>query len=72
MALLKPEFMRSHPVKAGMFWATPLLLSSLLGSWLFGQFNAVFVTTASTLWILGGLAWGFAMKSYHDRFGDRQ
>ena len=65
--LLTPEFMRAHPVKSGMVWAAGFAPAMMLGKWLVGQFNWIFVAVIVPFSILGGLAWGFAMKAYYSR-----
>jgi len=68
MALLTPEFIQAHPVKAGLAWAAGM--APLMG--------AVLIVTGSKptpLWIAelvgvsiaGGLIWGFAMQAFHRR-----
>ena len=68
MALLKPEFLEAHPVKAGLAWAAAF--APLLG--------AIMIATGSnpTLnWILelvglsvsGGLLWAYAVRAHNRR-----
>jgi hypothetical protein len=71
VALLNPPFLRAHPVTSGMIWATPLCAGTLLGNWLFGEVSAVSVSLIVPIWVSGGLAWGYAMKTYYDREASR-
>jgi hypothetical protein len=64
--LLTPEFMRAHPIQSGMLWAMPLCAATLFGNWLFGKLSVVSVVVVVPIWVVGGLAWGYAMKAYHD------
>jgi hypothetical protein len=68
MALLSPEFLEAHPVKAGLAWAAGM--APLLG--------AIMIVTGSKptpLWIAelvglsiaGGLAWGYAVRAHNRR-----
>jgi hypothetical protein len=68
MALLSPEFIEAHPVKAGLAWAAgfaPLMGAVLIvtgraPSWLFaGELIA--------LSLLGGQIWSFAVRANNRR-----
>jgi hypothetical protein len=65
MALLKPEFMRAHPIQSGMFWAVGFGILFPLTMWLMGSPIRVTIGFLAAC-LLGGLTWGFAMKLIHD------
>ncbi len=65
MALLKPEFLRAHPIQAGLIWSAGFLVLFPAIMWLMGSpipFSMSFVLIV----LVGGLAWGLFMKFYHD------
>jgi predicted RND superfamily exporter protein len=69
MALLKPQFMREHPVQSGMIWAAALVALFLLVMWVTGllPLSVPFIGLMIVLGIPASLGWGYSMKSYHDR-----
>jgi hypothetical protein len=73
MALLKPEFLREHPIQSGMIWTAGYVPLFLLLGWVTGTFNITsrFVLVVIALGVLGGIAWGYWMKAYHDRAASR-
>jgi hypothetical protein len=71
MALLKPSFLRAHPIQSGMVWATPMCAGTILGNWLFAKVSVVSVALIFAIWFCGGLSWGYAMKAYYDREASR-
>ena len=69
MALLKPAFLRAHPVQSGMIWAGGFAAVFLVLVWAIGimpvrGWLVAFIIVCS---MLGGLAWGYSMKTYYDR-----
>jgi hypothetical protein len=73
MALLKPSFLRAHPVQSGMIWAAGFAPLFLLLIWVTGilPVRPVLVGFLIVCSAAGGLGWGYAMKAYHDRAGSR-
>jgi hypothetical protein len=73
MALLKPQFMREHPVQSGMIWAVGFVALFLLIDWATGilPMNPGFIGLMIVLGIPAGLGWGYSMKAYHDREASR-
>jgi hypothetical protein len=68
--LLKPEFMRKHPIQTGMLWAVGFVIVYLLVSSMTGadiDLVRFFVVAA-----LAGVAFGYVMKWHHDRKARQQ
>jgi hypothetical protein len=65
MALLKPDFIRAHPIQAGMFWAVGFAILFPLIMWLMGSPIPLKVEFFG-ICLLGGLMWGYSMKLWHD------
>jgi len=73
MALLKPQFLREHPVRSGMIWATGFAALMLLFLWITGMpIQPAIVTLLLLCSVMGGLGWGYSMKAYHDRAESRR
>jgi len=65
MALLKPEFIRAHPIQSGMLWALGFAILFPLVMWAMGSSPRLSVEFL-IMCCLGGLTWGFTMKFAHD------
>ena len=73
MALLKPKFMREHPVQSGMVWGAAFVGLFLLLMWVTGilPLSIPFIGLMIVLGIPAALGWGYSMKAYHDREASR-
>jgi hypothetical protein len=65
MALLKPEFIRAHPIQAGMLWAVGFASLGSLMMWLMG-WPLHWSLRLLVLLVLAGLVWGYSVKFIHD------
>ena len=73
MALLKPAFLRAHPIQSGMVWGAFFggLLLLLVWATRIVRISDAFLGMLIFCSIMGGLAWGYSMKAYHDREASR-
>jgi hypothetical protein len=72
MALLKPEFVEAHPVKAGLAWAAafaPMLAAVMIvtGS----KPTLSWILDLIALSVSGGLLWAYVLRA-HNRSRDSQ
>jgi len=69
MALLKPEFLRAHPIQSGLVWGAAFGGFFLLLMWVTGVTSITPISVAILVLCsgLGGLGWGYSIKAYHDR-----
>jgi hypothetical protein len=73
MPLFKHRFLREHPVQSGMVWAAFFGLSFFLVMLFIGiPMKSAVVVMLVLCSIMGGLGWGYSMKAYHERAGNRQ
>jgi hypothetical protein len=67
MVLLKPEFMRAHPVQSGLLWTGIFVPLFLLAMLLMGnQVTMSGVLFLVGMAVIGGFAWGFTMQAFHN------
>lgn len=66
MALLSPEFIEAHPVKAGLGWAAAM--APLLGAIMIvtgSQPTPLWIAELIGLALAGGQLWAFATRAHH-------
>jgi hypothetical protein len=71
MPLLKPEFLRAHPVQSGMIWGAGFGALFLLAMWATRiiPITPVLIAILVLCSVAGGLSWGYSIKAYYDREG---